>query len=140
MSVEENKAAQAGDGDVMLAQALAQAVREVGRNLATDPRRVQGMVSDVLGVESRTRRAEIDAVVLAAEESVPEDLLADRIDVEAALDRLHDRGLDAGVALFAVEVWRYALGMLEDDAQPPSLSNSLESTRPVITDPAPTTH
>ena len=121
---------------MLLAQALAQAVREVGRNLANQPRRVQGMVSDVLGVESRTRRAEIDAVVLAAEESVPDDLLAGRIDLDTALERLRARGLDAGVAHFAIEVWRYALGMLPADAQPPSLTNSLEttSTGDVVTD------
>ena len=83
-------------------------------------------------------RAEIDAVVLAAEESIPEDLLAERIDIEAAQDRLHDRGLDEGVAVFAVEVWRYALGMLAADAEPPSLRNSLDvSSRPAVTDPAP---
>ena len=122
MSVDQNEV---GDADVMLANALAQAVREVGRALATEPRRVQGMVSDVLGAESRTRRAEIDAVVLAAEESVPEDLLAERIDVETAMMRLRNRGLDAAVAHFAVEVWRYALGMLAADAEPPSLTNSL---------------
>ncbi|HEY4609131.1 MAG TPA: hypothetical protein VIH06_08000 [Ilumatobacteraceae bacterium] len=127
------------EADVLLAQALAQAVREVGRNLATQPRRVQGMVSDVLGVESRTRRAEIDAVVLAAEEAVPDDLLAGRIDLATALERLRARGLDAGVARFAIEVWRYALGMLPADAQPPSLTNSLETTDTgeVVTDQAP---
>jgi len=96
------------------------------------------MVSDVLGVESRTRRAEIDAVVLAAEESVPDDLLAGRIDTATALDRLRARGLDAGVAHFAIEVWRYALGMLAADAQPPSLTNSLEVTsQPTVTDQPP---
>ncbi len=137
MSVDKSDV---GEADVMLAKALAQAVREVGRTLAKEPRRVQGMVSDVLGADSRTRRAEIDAVVLAAEEGVPEDLLADRITVDVALARLRARGLDAAVATFAVEVWRYALGMLEADAQPPSLTNSLEhSTPPVATDPAPVT-
>ena len=137
MSVDRNDL---GEADIMLAQAVARAVRELGRSLATEPRRLQGMVNDVLGAESRTRRAEIDAVVLAAEESIPEDLLTERIDVDAALERLRERGLDAGVALFAVEVWRYALGMLAVDAQPPSLTNSmLTSTRSRTTDPAPVT-
>src|SRR3954470_14993097 len=139
MTVEGRDDASVREADVLLAQALAQAVREVGRNLATQPRRVQGMVSDVLGVESRTRRAEIDAVVLAAEEAVPDDLLAGRIDLATALERLRARGLDAGVARFAIEVWRYALGMLPADAQPPSLTNSLETTDTgeVVTDQAP---
>ena len=125
MSVDHNEA---GEADVLLARALAQAVREVGRSLATDPRRVQGMVSDVLGAESRSRRAEIDAVVLAAEEAVPDDLMADRIGVTAAMERLRERGLDATVATFAIDVWRYALGMLEADAAPPSLSNSVPNS------------
>jgi hypothetical protein len=112
--------------DTALAMALAQAVRAVGRNLAADPRRVQAMVRDVLGSESRARRAEIDAVVVAAEEAVPEDLLAKRIDVGAAVDRLNDRGLAPDVSLFAVAVWRYALGLLEEHAEPPTLTNSVE--------------
>ena len=63
--------------------------------------------------------------------------LADRVDVPTAVARLHDRGLDTVVATFAVEVWRYALGMLAADAEPPSLTNSLEvSTRQAITDEA----
>ena len=125
MSVDHNEA---GEADVMLARALAQAVREVGRTLAADPRRVQGMVSDVLGAESRSRRAEIDAVVLAAEEAVPDDLMTERIDVADAMERLRERGLDATVATFAIDVWRYALGMLEADAEPPSLSNSVPNS------------
>jgi hypothetical protein len=114
-----------GNDDVLLAKALARAVQEVGRSLASEPRRVQGMVSDVLGADSRARRAEIDAVVMAAEEGVAEDLLANRIDLDGALTLLRRRGLDDAVATFAVEVWRYALGLLADDAEPPSLTNSL---------------
>jgi hypothetical protein len=114
-----------GNDDVLLAKALARAVQEVGRSLASEPRRVQGMVSDVLGADSRARRAEIDAVVMAAEEGVAEDLLANRIDLDGALTLLRRRGLDDTVATFAVEVWRYALGLLEDDAEPPSLTNSV---------------
>ncbi|MET0458864.1 MAG: cadherin-like domain-containing protein [Ilumatobacteraceae bacterium] len=116
--------------DVLLAEALAQAVREVGPGLTTDARRVQGMVSDILGAESRMRRAEIDAVVVATEESVPADLLAGRITPQDGMRRLGERGLDGPVAHFAVDVWLYALGMLETDAEPPSLTNSLE----VVTD------
>ncbi len=126
------------DADVMVARALAQAVLEGGRSLAREPRRVQGMMNDVLGAESRTRRAEVDAVVLAAEEAIPEDMLAGRIDTDEAMERLHGRGLDDGVAGFAVDVWRYALGMLAAGSEPPSLKNSLEpNVHPGLTDPAP---
>lgn len=125
------------DQDALVAEALAEAVRVGGHDLVGEPRRVQGMVNDVLGPAARTRRAEIDAVVLAAEESIPEDLLADQIDADDALDRLRDRGLDREVASFAVEVWRYALGMLAADAPAPSLTNSLRvSSGPPMTDAA----
>jgi hypothetical protein len=127
-----------GSADAAVAQAVASAVRAGGPQLASDPRRVQGMVNDELGAQSRTRRAEVDAVVLAAEEAIPDDLMSGRIDVDEALQRLHGRGLDGGVALFAVEVWRYALGMLGDHSVPPTLSNSLEATsQPAVTDPTP---
>ena len=126
------------DHSVEVAQALAQVVRERGRNLAREPRQVQGMVNDVLGTESRSRRAEVDAVVIAAEESVPADLLSGRIAVVEALGRLRGRGLDDGVAMFAIDVWRYAFGMLGDNSGPPSLANSLASSlQPVARDRMP---
>ena len=129
-----------GDADVLVARALAQAVIEGGRSLAREPRRVHGMVNDVLGAQSRTRRAEVDAVVLAAEESIPEDILAGRVDDATAMDRLRARGLDDAVSAFAVDVWRYALGMLGADSEPPSLRTGANATsEPAITDSAPAT-
>lgn len=134
MTGDRDAAGDDPDGEVVVARALAKVLREGGWTLTSDPRRVQGMVRDVIGAESRTRRAEVDAVVLAAEESVPDDLIAGRIDVGGAMDRLRDRGLDTGVALFAVDVWRYALGMLDAEHEPPSLRNSLEAaSEPTIT-------
>jgi hypothetical protein len=128
----------ADPADVAVAQALASAGRVGGPQLPSDPRRVQGMVNDVLGAESRTRRAEVDAVVLAAEESIPDDLMSGRIDVAEAIERLHVRGLDGAVALFAVDVWRYALGMLGQHSVPPTLSSSMEArSQPAITDSTP---
>lgn len=127
--------------DVLVAQALAGAVRDGGRGLAGEPRRVQGMVNDVLGAEGRTRRAEVDAVVLAAEEAIPESLLANSITLDQAVESLRARGLDSDIARFAVEVWRYALGMLADDAEPPSLTNSLRTpTGSAPTDVGATVH
>jgi hypothetical protein len=133
-----NDGAGVSGADVAVARALASAVLAGGSRLSSEPRRVQGMVNDVLGAQARTRRAEVDAVVLAAEEAVPDDLMSGRIDVDEALERLRVRGLDGGVALFAVDVWRYALGMLGDHSVPPTLSNSLETTSlPTVTDSAP---
>ena len=138
MSVGENQVGQTGGPDVMLARALAKVVRELGRGVVSDPRRVQGTVNDVLGAHSGAHRTEIDAVVLAADESIPEDLLAERIDLDTAMARLQHRGLDENSARFAFEVWRYALGMLADDAQPPSITDSVPlTTRLVVSDRAP---
>lgn len=116
-----------GVDDVLVALALAEAVQAAGPTLAGEPRRVHGMVVDVLGAQSRTRRAEIDAVVLAAEETIPEDLLAGSIDENEAVLRLLDRGLSVELSTFAVDVWQYALGLLESSATPPSLTNSVET-------------
>ena len=116
----------ASNDDTVLALALAAAVRSVGRRLGGEPRRVQAMVIDALGTRARSRRAEIDASVLAAEEGVPE-LLANGDSVTAEL-RLRERGLDADATGFAIDVWRYALGMLADQTEPPSLRHQLGRT------------
>src|SRR5690606_4087687 len=81
----------ASEDDTALAVALAAAVRSAGRRLGSEPRRVQAMVIDALGTRTRSRRAEVDASVLAAEEGVPE-LLADGDSITAEL-RLRARGL-----------------------------------------------
>lgn len=127
----------AGRGDDVVARALAVALSEGGRSLARDPRRVHAMVNDILGAESRARRAEVDAVVLAVEEDIPAGLLADRIDADDARERLRTRGLDDAVAGFAIDAWRYGLGMLDAAGTPPPLRNSEGDSIPPATDPAP---
>lgn len=118
--------------ETAVARALADAVRVAGSDVASSPPRVRGMVSDVLGDDARTRRAEIDAVVIAVEEGVPERLRP-RGDAgaheaaEQAVGMLRARGLDVDVARFAVSVWQYALGLLEEDTPPPTLTVSLEA-------------
>lgn len=121
--------------DTEVALALAEAVRSIGKDLGTEPRRVNGVVSDLLGAAVRTRRAEVDAVVLAAEEGIPEDLVADALDPEEAAGRLTDRGLGDDLARFAVAVWTYALGLLDSGAEPPSLTNTV-TRQPLCTDGA----
>jgi hypothetical protein len=116
----------ASEDDTALAVALAAAVHSVGRRLGSEPRRVQAMVVDALGTRTRSLRAEVDASVLAAEEGVP-DLLADGRSATAAL-RLRARGLDTAVVEFALDAWRYALGMLAEGVEPPSLRRSLDRT------------
>lgn len=132
-----NTSQNATDSDLAVAQAVATAVREFGPSASTEPRRVQGLISDVLGPAARTRRAEIDAVVMAAEEQIPDDLMARRIGVGEALDRLLDRGLGRDLAQFAVEVWQFAFGLLDPSRPAPSLSKRLTEPTP-IPEPAPT--
>lgn len=112
----------AGDSDQSVALAVAETLRVGGRAVTTDPRRVHGMVNDLLGPAARTRRAEVDAVVMAAEEGVVDELIAG-LDADDAVRRLHERGLRDDVATFAVQVWSYGLGLL-DHAEPPSLTAS----------------
>ncbi|MGB3410751.1 MAG: hypothetical protein WBA45_06095 [Microthrixaceae bacterium] len=114
--------------EVLVAQAVAEAVRRAGTNVVSEPRRIQGMVSDVLGAQARTRRGEIDAVVRAASEQIPERLMSNSIDVEGAVAILSATGLDNATADFAVQVWSYALGLLEAEAEPPTLTRSIENT------------
>lgn len=110
--------------DAAVAQALAESVRKVGPDLGGQPRRVQAMLSDVLGGTARTHRTEIDAVVLTAEEGIPGDLTHGRLDERGVLERLRARGLDDELAHFAVDAWRYAFGMRGADALPPTLPAS----------------
>ncbi|MGB6057745.1 MAG: hypothetical protein WBF71_05735 [Microthrixaceae bacterium] len=114
--------------EVLVARAVAEAVRRAGTNVVSEPRRIQGMVSDVLGAQARTRRVEIDAVVRAASEQIPERLMSKSIDVDGAVAVLSATGLDGATADFAVQVWSYALGLLEAEAEPPTLTRSIENT------------
>lgn len=124
--------------DELVARAVAEAVQRGGPTVVSEPRRIQGMVSDVLGAKARTRRSEIDAVVRAAGELIPERMMSRSIDADGAVTILTATGLDAATADFAVQVWSYALGMLEADAEPPTLTNSIESVES-IDDPDPIT-
>jgi hypothetical protein len=119
-------------GPTAVAEAVREVVRVGGRAICDDPRRVQGMLNDLLGASARSLRAEVDAVVVAADEAVPGIVLAGGTD-EAALAVLADRGLGREAAGYAVNVWRYALGPA-GDAGPP---RSTERPAPIPT-PMPT--
>lgn len=111
-----------GTDDAAVAQALAEAVRRVGPELGTQPRRVRAMLTDVLGPRARDHRAEVEALVSAAEHGVPHDLAAGRGDPA----KLWAAGIDADLARFAAEAWGYALGHTAPGAVPPTLA----ATRP----------
>ncbi len=115
-------------GETMVARALVDAVNRAGPMVASEPRRVHGMISDSLGSDGRTRRPEIDAVVLAAKERIPDDLIANRVEPGQAVEALQRLGLDLETARFSVDVWRYALGLLGADAEAPTLTRSIESS------------
>lgn len=121
-------------------EALAQVLRDHGRLVGTHPDRVRGLLSDILGVDARDFRAEVDALVVASEEGVPA-LLLDTLDPDGSVDSavtegvslLEARGLTTGRASDATLTWACAL-----DAQvSESLSSSMRSDSAWRSDPAP---
>ena len=127
-----------GTDDTAVAQALAEAVRRAGPALGTQPRRVRAMLTDVLGSRARDHRAEVEAVVSAAELDLPRKLATGRGDPA----QLRATGMDADLARFAADAWGYALGETTSGALPPTLSTSRPGSspatspgRPVAADP-----
>jgi hypothetical protein len=118
--------------------AVTQLVARFGSAVAGDPRRMRAGLNDVLGSEARRYRAEIDAVVLAAEELGPEQLADPRLVRADALARLGERGLAGSTAQFALGAWRVALGASgpEDQVIPASGLPVGGSLPDPITDPA----
>ena len=109
-----------GTDDAAVAQALADVVRRAGPELGTQPRRVRAMLTDVLGSRARDHRAEVEAVVSAAEHGLPNELATGRGDPA----QLRAAGMDADLARFATDAWGYALGQTAPGALPPTLSAS----------------
>lgn len=96
-----------------VALALSEAVRMGGTRLADEPQRVRGMMSDLLGVDARTHRAEVDAIVIAGEVGVPRQLATEVVPTEHLVDEVLRRGLDDQMATYAVASWAFALGRSE---------------------------
>lgn len=94
-------------------EALRELVGRFGRELASDPPRVSGLMRDVAG----NYRLEISLLVVAAEEGIPESLIRDtarlttaRVGTLAA--RLESsKGLSEANAHWATEAWAYALSL-----------------------------
>lgn len=98
-----------------VAAALIEAVADFGRQATTDPGRVRALLSDALGADGWAHRAEIDALVVAVEESVPSDLLGrlrgtSTVSDGELLSRLSGRGLDDRMGQFALGTWGASLG------------------------------
>lgn len=119
-------------------EALARVLRDHGRLVGTHPDRVRGLLSDILGVDARDFRAEVDALVVASEEGVPA-LLLDTLDPDGSVDSavtegvslLEARGLTTDRASDATLTWASVL-----DAQvSESLSSSMRSDSAMRSDP-----
>lgn len=100
------------------AQALRSVLLEHGRRVGQTPRLVRALLSDELGVDAHSARAYVDALVIAAEEGVPHDLVTTsdlgRDAAEAARVALRaEGGLSESMAAFAVSAWASALGRSE---------------------------
>lgn len=117
--------------------ALAQVLRDHGRLVGSQPERVRGLLSDILGVDGRDFRAEVDALVVACEEGVPA-LLLDQADTAESADsavtegvgRLEARGLASERAADATLTWASALEAQVSDSLRTSLSSSVRSDPP----------
>ncbi len=120
--------------ETVVADALSKAVRELGTRIGEDPRRVQACLNDDLAEASRSHRAEIDAVVLAAEESVPTEMTSGSFDRPSAMQRLRERGLSDDIAMFSIDVWHHSLGLNAPGTSAPTLSSPAASTS--LPDPA----
>lgn len=94
--------------DSAVADALVSLIDSVGRDVSEDSGRLMACLSDELGSGLRPRRAEVDAVVLAADEAVPA-LIVSRDTDDEAMARLVARGLAEPTARYAIAVWRYAI-------------------------------
>lgn len=99
-------------------QALRKIIAKYGNDLASDQRRVEGLLKDLCG----EFRREINVLTNALEERVPLDLLAASKSTPRELlltkltKRLEDNlGLTKEAANWAVDSWALALGILTDD-------------------------
>ena len=103
MNVEASEAA--------VSRAVAAMLAAFGADIVGDARRVRACLTDELGSQARTRRAEIDAVVIAVEEGVAQRLRSTSFDRAAEMRGLAARGLDVDVASYTIDVWRHGLGL-----------------------------
>jgi len=124
-------------------QKLSEIVARHGRDIANDPRRVEGLLRDYGG----PHRREIAVLVSAAEEGVAAELLAAGAGLprEALLARLarrlHDNvAMEPAAARWAVNSWALALGVISDaelDAMEPGESETSVAAEGAQTEPRP---
>jgi protein-disulfide isomerase len=84
-------------------------VDQYGPSLGSDARRLESLLRDTCP----DQRKEINALVAAAKERIPSDLLSNghRMLPAVLVQRLRDLGLEAEVSTWAVESWAFALNI-----------------------------
>ncbi len=123
-------------------QKLQEIIVQYGRSLCDNPQRCEGLLRDFCG----QHRKEISALVGAAREGIPAELLSSQKTVpsEILLARLTKRlqdnlALAEEAARWAVESWALALGVISSaDIARPTPTPTPISTPPPISTPAPT--
>jgi hypothetical protein len=115
-------------------QTLRQIIDKYGQDLCSDARRCEGLLKDLCG----SYRREINVLVNALEERVPLDLLAAGSSMPRELllgkltRRLEDNlGLTPEAALWAVDSWALALGILTDAEVSQKEMRQINSAQPI---------
>lgn len=115
-------------------QTLRQIIAKYGQDLCSDARRCEGLLKDLCG----EYRREINVLVNALEERVPLDLLAagSSMPRELLLGKLTRRmednlGLTPEAALWAVDSWALALGILTDAEVSKREEKQINSVQPI---------
>jgi RecQ family ATP-dependent DNA helicase len=92
---------------------LSSLIKQYGNELSENIRQLKGLLNDLCG----NSKGEIFIILAAASENIPADLLASTISYEIILPRLQSRLMNnllvsSDVALWAVETWALALGVV----------------------------
>ena len=115
-------------------QTLRQIIAKHGQGLCSDARRCEGLLKDLCG----EYRREINVLINALEERIPLDLLAagNSMPRELLLGKLTRRlednlGLTPEAALWAVDSWALALGILTDAEVSAKEKKQINSAQPI---------
>ncbi|WP_107764280.1 hypothetical protein [Nocardioides terrigena] len=125
--------------DAVVIAALAAVVQDHGWRIVSSPPRLRASLSDLLGARADDHQPAIDALVVSAEEGVPQDVRAAgrpglasvRPDLE---ERLREWGMSDGRAAWAVQSWIELLPV----TTAPHPDRALPSDQALHPTPAPT--
>lgn len=122
--------------DRVVLGALATVIEDHGWQVATNPNRLRASMSDVLGAAADSHRGALDALAIAVDEGVTEDMRLAGYDalpeVRAGLsERLVEWGLSAERAEWTIDAWADVL----PPAPPPPVTELPPVTEPPVTEP-----